>query len=137
MPSDPTYAGYGLVQWTPYTKYTNWIVNQGFLDPSEMDANIFRILYEVANDLQWIATIQYNYSFEDFTHSTDTPYNLGMAFLTNYERPLDPNQPIRGTQAQAWYEFLGGIIPPTPSRTKKKKFPWAVMTNKIRQKRLI
>jgi hypothetical protein len=56
MPSDPTYAGYGLVQWTPYTKYTNWIVNQGFSDPSEMDANIFRILYEVANNLQWIAT---------------------------------------------------------------------------------
>jgi hypothetical protein len=56
MPSDPTYAGYGLVQWTPYIKYTNWIVNQGFSDPSEMDANIFRILYEVANNLQWIAT---------------------------------------------------------------------------------
>lgn len=84
----------------------------------------------------------YNYSFEYFTHSTDTPYNLGMAFLANYERPLDPNQPSRGTQAQEWYEFLGGVIPPTPpipptpSRTKKKKFPWAVMTNKIRQKRL-
>lgn len=137
MPSDPTYAGYGLVQWTPYTKYTNWIINQGFNDPSEMDANIFRILYEVANDLQWIATTQYNYSFEDFTHSTDMPYNLGMAFLTNYERPLDPNQPARGTQSQEWYEFLGGVIPPIPSRTKKKKYPWAVMTNKIRQKRLI
>ena len=54
---DPTYAGYGLVQWTPYTKYTNWIVNQGFSDPSEMDANIFRILYEVSNNLQWIATL--------------------------------------------------------------------------------
>lgn len=82
----------------------------------------------------------YNYSFEDFTHSTDTPYNLGMAFLANYERPLDPNQPSRGTQAQAWYEFLGGVIPPTPptpgGRTKKHKFPWAVMTNKIRGKRL-
>lgn len=82
----------------------------------------------------------YNYSFEDFTHSTDTPYNLGMAFLANYERPLDPNQPSRGTQAQAWYEFLGGVIPPTPptpgGRTKKHKYPWAVMTNKIRQKRL-
>lgn len=83
----------------------------------------------------------YNYSFEDFTHSTDTPYNLGMAFLANYERPLDPNQPARGTQAQEWYEFLGGVIPPTPptpgGRTKKHKFPWSVMTNKIRGKRLI
>ena len=23
-----TQYGYGLVQWTPYTKYTNWIINQ-------------------------------------------------------------------------------------------------------------
>lgn len=137
MPQDPTYSGYGLVQWTPYTKYTNWIVNQGFSDPSEMDANIFRILYEVSNNLQWIPTTQYNYSFSDFTHSTDTPYNLAMAFLANYERPADPNQPTRGTQAQEWYEFLGGVIPPLPARIKKKKYPWAVMINKIRSKRII
>lgn len=102
-----------------------------------MDANIFRILYEVSNNLQWIATSAYNYSFEDFTHSIDTPYNLAMAFLTNYERPADPNQPARGIQAQEWYEFLGGLLPPTPGQGKKKKFPWVIMINKIRQKRLI
>ena len=84
-----------------------------------MEANIFRILYEVANNIQWIATSAYNYSFEDFTHSIDTPYNLAMAFLTNYERPLDPNQPARGIQAQEWYEFLGGIIPPTHTTNNK------------------
>lgn len=121
LPSDPTYAGYGLVQWTPYTKYTNWV--QG--DPSTMDNNLLRILYEVANNLQWIATQSYNYSFSDFTQSTDTPYNLGMAFLANYERPLDPNQPLRGQQAQAWYEFLGGVTPPTPEHKNKSNL-WLV-----------
>lgn len=79
-----------------------------------MDNNLSRIIYEVANNLQWIATSSYNYSFSDFTHSTDTPYNLAMAFLRNYERPADPNQPYRGTQAEAWYSFLGGVTPPTP-----------------------
>lgn len=64
----------------------------------------------------------YNYSFEDFTHSIDTPYNLAMAFLTNYERPLDPNQPSRGIQAQEWFEFLGGIIPPTNNKNKWLKY---------------
>ena len=92
----------GLVQWTPYTKYTTWVTG----DPSTMDNNLSRILYEVANNLQWIATTQYNYSFSDFTQSTDTPYNLAMAFLANYERPADPNQPSRGTQAEYWYTFL-------------------------------
>lgn len=76
-----------------------------------MDNNISRILYEVENNLQWIATSRYNYSFNAFTRSTDTPYNLAMAFIANYERPAEPNQPIRGTQAQAWYEYLDDDIP--------------------------
>lgn len=88
---NPEGHGYGLVQWTPYTKYTDWITG----DPSTMDNNLSRILYEVTNNIQWIATPTYNYSFSDFTQSLDTPYNLAMAFLANYERPQDPNQPIR------------------------------------------
>ena len=99
-----------------------------------MDNNISRILYEVENNIQWIATQTYNYSFSEFTQSTDTPYNLALAFLANYERPADPNQPARGTQAEYWYEYLGGI--PIPVYTKKrKKFPWAIFTNKIRENR--
>lgn len=103
-----------------------------------MDANIFRILYEVENNIQWIATSAYNYSFREFTQSTDTPYNLGLAFLANYERPADPNQPQRGTQAEMWYEFLGGLppVPPTITR-RKRKFPWAVFTRIIRNRRTI
>lgn len=98
-----------------------------------MDANLYRIIYEVENNIQWIATSTYNYSFYEFTQSTDTPYNLALAFLANYERPADPNQPARGTQAEYWYEYLGGL-PPVPTVTRKrKKFPWAVLTNKIKK----
>ena len=100
-----------------------------------MDANLYRIIYEVENNIQWIATSTYNYSFYEFTQSTDTPYNLALAFLSNYERPADPNQPARGTQAEYWYEYLGGL-PPVPTVTRKrKKFPWAVLTKIIRNKR--
>lgn len=60
-----------------------------------MDNNLSRILYEVQNNIQWIATQEFNYSFLEFSHSNDTPYNLAMAFLKNYERPANPNQPIR------------------------------------------
>lgn len=131
---EPTNHGFGLVQWTPYTKYTDWIINQGFSDPSEMDANIYRILYEVEENIQWIPTPSYNYSFEAFTQSLDSPYNLGIAFLLNYERPLNPNQPERGNQAEYWYNFLGGQPTPIHGR-KKNKFPWVLYVKKLRKKR--
>lgn len=100
-----------------------------------MDNNLSRIIYEVANNIQWIATSTYNYSFYEFTQSTDSPYNLGLAFLANYERPADPNQPQRGTQAQEWFEFLGGVIPPTPVFFKsKKRFSWVLYANNLRKK---
>lgn len=112
-------GGYGLVQWTPATKYIDFIGVEN--DPSTMDNNLSRIIYEVENNLQWIATSEYNYSFLEFTKSLDTPYNLAMAFLANYERPADPNQPSRGTQAEDWYEFLSGHVPPSPVKKKKYK----------------
>ena len=41
-----------------------------------------------------------------------------------------------GTQAEYWYQFLGGIppTPPTPTYTKKK-FPWVIFARKLRNKR--
>jgi hypothetical protein len=70
-----------------------------------MDANLSRILWEVENKVQWIDK---SMSFREFTKSTDTAYNLAMKFIKAYERPKDPTQPKRGTQANFWYEFLSG-----------------------------
>lgn len=101
-----------MVQWTPYTKYTDWIVNNGFNDPSEMDANLYRILYEVANNIQWSNDSHGNpppYDFLGFTQSTENPYDLAINFLRYYERPAEYNQPQRGTNAEKWFEFLGGV----------------------------
>lgn len=122
-----------MVQWTPYTKYTNWV--QG--DPSTIDNNISRILYEVANGVQWISTSSYPMSFEEFTKSTDTPYNLAMAFINNYERPADPNQPERGEQANYWYKFLTGVTPPTPTPSRERKFKWVLYAKKLRDRRIL
>lgn len=130
---NPERHGYGLVQWTPYTKYTNWIVNQGYSDPSEMDANLYRINYEVENGIQWISTSSYPMSFQEFKTSNDSPYNLAMAFLANYERPADPNQPSRGTQANEWYEYLSGVTPPGPTPTNKEHHFKFVLFNKRRR----
>lgn len=124
--------GYSLVQWTPYTKYTNWCFQNGYDDPSEMDSALARINYEVLNNIQWSETEAYPYSFNDFKTSLQNPYDLALMFLANYERPLDPNQPIRGQQALKWYNYLGGI---TPSYHKKKVgFKWVLYANKLRNK---
>lgn len=99
-----TSLGYGLVQWTPATNLINWCV-ANTLDYTLMDSQLQRILYEVEHNEQWIYSAM---TFQEFTQSTDTPYNLAMLFLSKYERPANPNQPIRGTQAEAWYTTLTG-----------------------------
>lgn len=130
---DPTGHGYGLVQWTPYTNYTDWATNNGYSDPSVMDGNLARINYELANNIQWIPTIQYPMSFQSFKESTASPDILALAFLANYERPADPNQPIRGEYALAWYNYLKGKPYNTP---KKHKFKWVLYANKLRSNHL-
>lgn len=97
-------GGFGLVQWTPATKYTNWCDSNG-LRWGAIDSNLLRIQYEVLNNLQWIHP---SMDFADFVTSNDSPYNLGLMFLKYYERPANPNQPQRGTQAEFWYEYLTG-----------------------------
>ena len=127
--------GYSLVQWTPSTNYTEWCASQGLSDPSEMDNAIARILYELANGLQWIPTSGYAQSFSEFTKSTGSPYDLACAFAWNYERSAvvlsgteaekEALRQKRGGSAESWYTFLTGKEPQPPgsggSTTKNKR----------------
>jgi len=99
-------GGYGLVQWTPATKYINWAKANG-LDYTKIDSQLKRIIYEVNNNVQWI-NIQSGMTFKQFTKSTESAYQLGMYFLSDYERPAESNQPARGTQAEYWFDTLTG-----------------------------
>lgn len=113
---------FGLAQWDPYTKYTNWCANNG-LDPADMDSALMRIEWELENGGQYDPTPGYPETFAEFKVSTKDPYYLGMAFLLNYERPANQNQPARGEQAEYWYTYLSGInINPGYSKRKKKKY---------------
>lgn len=116
--------GYGLVQWTPASKYFDWCSSRG-LNPEEMDSNLLRIEYELENGLQWIKTSAYPLSFNEFIVSELDPYTLAIMFMKNYERPEDQNQPQRGTQAREWYTVITGKeppnpIPPNPGKVYKK-----------------
>jgi murein DD-endopeptidase MepM/ murein hydrolase activator NlpD len=107
--------GFGLVQWTPASKYTNWADSNGYAW-TDIDGQLTRFQYEINNNLQWISTSSYPISFGEFKVSTDTPENLAQAFLLNYERPADQTQPDRSKQARYWYDTLTGEVPPTGSK---------------------
>lgn len=99
---------FGLVQWDPFTKYTDWCAENG-LDPAEMTSALKRIMYEEANGLQFYETDAYPLSFSDFKRSTAEPDYLGRAFLYNYERPAEPDPVTRGNNATFWYDFLKSL----------------------------
>ena len=134
---------YGLVQWDPYTKYTNWCASEGRTDPSDMDNNIERIIYEVNHNIQYIKTKGYPETFVEFTQSTKDPYYLACAFAWNYERSYvvlygtesekENLRQVRGNGANYWYTYLTGLEPPppTPIPKFKKKMPVYMMCRRI------
>jgi len=114
-------GGYGLVQWTPATKYINW-AKANNLNYKNIDSQLKRIEYEVRNNIQWI-NINSGMTFKQFTQSTESPYQLGLYFLSDYERPAESNQPIRGEQAQAWFDELDGEGGGSSGGLQLAKFP--------------
>lgn len=125
-----TTGGYGLVQWTPATKYINWLLPGS--DASTMDNNISRILYELENNLQWISTELYPMSFKEFTTSTQRPEDLASVFLYNYERAGVSAENERRENALNWYLYLGGNLP--NYEVKPHRFSWVLYANKLRNK---
>ena len=119
LDSTSTTNGFGLVQWTPNTKYKTWADANGYgSDYGDIFGQIVRIRYEVENGLQWISTTAYPLSFKAFTTSAESPEYLAQAFLYNYERPASLDQPARSTQAREWYNFILSVYPDTPIPSK-------------------
>ena len=78
-------GGFGLVQWTPATNYTNWAGANGYgiTDPSGQLTWIDSVTVSFG---QWIATDAYPLSFDQFKVSGKSPEYLASAFLKNFER---------------------------------------------------
>lgn len=140
-------GGYGLTQWTPYTKYIEWC-NSGSLNGTgsvlpywEIDTQLLKIEDEVVASKdgkgwqeprdQWISVSEYNnMTFEEFITSTKSAYELAGVFACSYERPNDiingtatqkANMiATRGEYASYWYNFLGEYS--TAILTSSKQF---------------
>lgn len=92
--------GFGLVQWTPRSKFWDWGIGQGYSETElrSGDSQLDRIDYEVDNNIQYIANghsarygyeSKYDFSFADFRKNTQglTVNQLTEAFMWNYEGP--------------------------------------------------
>lgn len=83
--------GYGLVQWTPRSKYWDWATAQGF-DQRSGDSQLARIDYEVENNIQWFNnpnTPEFDsVSFAEFRSGAGMDVNtLTKCFMAKYEHP--------------------------------------------------
>ena len=84
--------GFGLVQWTPRSKYWNWALANGYKE-SELrngEAQLDFMDYEMKNGIQWIATPNYPMTYKEFSRSKQSVDYLTQAFTWNYERPNQP-----------------------------------------------
>ncbi len=115
--------GFGLVQWTPSTNYTNWASEKGY-ESDDGNGQIEWINTETVKQGQWIPTSNYNISFDDFKTSTETPEWCASAFLRDFERPASfATEDTRRTDARMWYDYLKDLDPfnPTPNPQEKYK----------------
>ena len=78
-------GGFGLVQWTPSTKYTNWAANNGY-EASDPVGQMRWIDEVTGTSGEWIQVSGYTLSWESFKKSEKTPEYLASAFLKNFER---------------------------------------------------
>ncbi|MBP2099865.1 phage tail tip lysozyme [Enterococcus rivorum] len=98
-------GGYGLVQWTPATKYINWAKTNGLVY-QDVISQCKRLEWEVENNQQFQHP---SMTFKQFSQSKQMPEFLADIFIRYYERPANPNQPIRQTQARYWFNLLKTI----------------------------
>ena len=96
--------GYGLVQWTPGSKYLDWVRGMGV--EGNYNYQPYRLYWEMENKQQWIPTTAFPLSFADFWVSNMPIEYLTNAFIRNYERPASVDHPDRIQYAQHWLDSV-------------------------------
>lgn len=120
--------GFGLVQWTPWTKITTWLEDQGIWKdfPAYGNAQCERIQGEVDGKYeQWYDTPSYRMTFKEFTQSTQSPEYLVRAFFANYERgdPYVAHMDTRIEWANRLYSLLSSWTPVLPGSAQLPNRP--------------
>ena len=99
-------GGFGLVQWTPATNYTDWARQNGY-DIADPNGQLYWIDALSETTGQWIPTSAYNMSWSAFKKSGSSPEDLASAFLKNFERAGVEVESNRRSQARSYFNLLG------------------------------
>lgn len=134
-------TGFGIVQWTPATKYINWAEQTWGADdpwaPYYYSGwyECYRIACECVFNLsgQWIPTSDYNIPFRAFAQGQglvgndkwDRTEYAASAWLYNYERPSNPQgkEAQRRVRAHAWMQRFNDLFPNYQAITHLKQEP--------------
>lgn len=115
-------GGYGLAQWTPVTKFSNWAGGDW---ETNHDKQLDFLKYHFENPSeQWLKRSPYrDWSFSQYAASTADPYTLACVFCWNYEAPYialygtnsqkEALKKQRGDCATKWYNYLKSTPLPT------------------------
>lgn len=104
----PGRGGYGLVQWTPASKWSNWARQHNYRD-DDGDGQMDCIKNKPG---EWIPTSAYPVSMQEWAgHAGDIPWST-LCFSKNFERAGNAQDRKRIQYALAWYGYLTGEEPP-------------------------
>lgn len=98
-------GGYGLVQWTPASKYTNWATANGY-EIGDGIGQLYWIDQLTESSGEWLSVETYKLTWAQFKESTETPEYLASAYLKNFERAGTEKEDERKQNARAWYDYL-------------------------------
>lgn len=121
--------GFGLVQWTPATNYTDWAGENGY-EIGDGNGQCQWLISMTVSSGQWIATSQYPQSWDEFLAWNGSPEDAASIFLSNFERAGVEAEEERRQNARKWYNYLEGLdpIPPGPGSISRKFKPWVYLT---------
>lgn len=135
-----TAHGYGLVQFTPASKYVWNMSAQSMQNFSPNFSDVTgtpedgRAQCEFINGYaDYYSTTAWPQTYAEFKGWTGSPEDAASIWIHNYERPGSyATEPGRRQLARWWYDYLGGLIPPQPT-VKRPGLPiW--LLNKIVRK---
>ena len=110
-----TNPGYGLVQWTPATKWTDYADSYGY-NHSDLNRQLEYLIYSMQPGRgEWLVggvASTYQLYASEYISSTRSAYDLAIVFLLCYERPLDQSDSVksyRGSLANNWLSFFNSL----------------------------
>ena len=112
--------GFGLVQWTPASKYINWANSNGYA----IDDGNYQLKWidEKSTEDQYYKTNKFPISFDEFKKSTQSVEYLVEAFMRNFERPSEKHAMLdkRFEYGNYWYKYISQL-PETRTSGKGKE----------------